>query len=293
MKIHGIDTDLFYLFHDINDQKQPICSLTNSEIDELNASNKALHEFQYQIRRILEIQLNLSEFQQTVVSNIESVEKMKESDLNKDIINEMFVNVNRTFINFITSMTVFVDHIEILLKRKYGASSTQYTTFKKQLSYIYDYDFSYKLFFNLRNYAIHNTYPIDSVKIEFEKISNKSELQPSLLIEFNKIKLLKDAQIEKKLKLDLKKCGNLFPVRFLMYEIEKPLKKIFNQFLQIEKGFYIEHANISIAYLKKYPNSINLGFGKITGDNRLAKMEAVLIPIFIISKLKEKLSELN
>lgn len=134
MKILDFDTELTYLFSHNNIHYEPLKAIriiSDEEISVLQKANKILYEFQYYNRRISEINHNYQEYIHTVDEYSQLLsEEMVHSE---DIMNEIFVNVNRTFINFISSMKVFVEHIEKRLQKNYGEESDKYQYFKKSI----------------------------------------------------------------------------------------------------------------------------------------------------------------
>jgi len=288
MEINELNIKHNYLFCDIGDKKQPIRQLSAGEVEILIYANKVLFEFQYFNRRMLEIEFNYTDCQDTISKY--SKEIRENDNIDKNLINEIFVNVNRTFINFITSLKVFVEHIEERFKKKKGEkNSEQFRAFKKDTHSIYNTFFSYRLFINLRDYAIHYKYPIDSFKIDrrFKEASNASETE--LIIEFSKIKLLSNEKIKRKLLEDLKQYNNLFPINFSMIEIQQPLKKLFDSFIKIENKYFVEQANIIVAFVKENKHGTITSYGKMSKvDTTGFNLETVILPINIVEELREK-----
>jgi hypothetical protein len=295
MEIYGLNTEHTYLFDDTEEMTQPIRRLSDEEVEILYNSNEILHKFQYYNRRMLEIKLNYSDYQDTIAKYSKLIGKINGLDIDEKLMNEIFVNVNRTFINFVTSLKVFVEHLEKrLLKKNGGENSVEFKEFKTATHLIYDSYFSYRLLINMRDYAIHNNYPIDSFTKESVLKKAPKIFDTELLVEFNKTKLLKDDKINRKLGTELNKYHHHFPVKFVMHEIEKPMKQLFDTFIKVERQYFIDQANIVVSFVNENKRSTMTSFGKIVhAYGTVSKIETTIIPITIVEQLREKILEIE
>ena len=116
-----MNTEFIYLFDDSEDIKQPIRTLSQKEVAALHHANEVLYEFQYYNRRMLEINFNYMDYQDTVSKYSNMVREINNLETNADLLNEIFVNVNRTFINFVSSLKVFVEHFGKHLISRYSS----------------------------------------------------------------------------------------------------------------------------------------------------------------------------
>lgn len=73
------------------------------------------------------------------------------------------MDMNRTMLNFLSMVKTFSDHVETYLKRNYGETSSPAKTFKAAQSAVYDKSPSYRIMYQLRNYAQHCGLPIQSI----------------------------------------------------------------------------------------------------------------------------------
>jgi hypothetical protein len=137
-----------------------------THIDELNIYENLKRLFQIFI-------LNNNEF----IEFAESESKLLfENSLsitgNKENYNQHYLNLNRIFLNYLTSFRTLLDHIETIIKRKYGKESVQATKLKNLTSHLYDTYFAYRFIYKLRNYAQHCGLPIDEFSISAKKMSD-------------------------------------------------------------------------------------------------------------------------
>ena len=132
---------------------------------------------------------------------------------NKDKYNKHFLNLNRIFLNYLTSFKTLLDHIETTIKRKYGKSTKEVEIFKDATAYLFDNFFAYRFIYKLRNYAQHCGLPIDEFSISAKMVS-ENKFTPEYLIDFNCINLLKKFTEWGKVKHDLEKYDkiSIFPI---------------------------------------------------------------------------------
>jgi hypothetical protein len=286
MNVLGLDSDSIYLFDDNGELERPIRCLSAQEVETLKRANNILHEFQYYNRRMLEIEQNHSDYQETFTKFANMVRETSFFSKHDSTVNEIFVNVNRTFINFVTSLKVFVDHIEIRLKRKYGENSDKFKEFRHFITSTYDAHFCYRLLINIRDYAIHNNYPIHiTVDKELNKINNDFDYK--LFAKFNKRELLSDQKFKKKMGKDVAHYANEIPVEFVMLEIRKNIQDLFDIVLKIEKQYFVDQANIIVGFVNENKNGLKTSFGKLIHSyGTRYKFETTSLPTTIIADLR-------
>lgn len=78
---------------------------------------------------------------------------------------QLFLNVNRLILNFLSTARTFLDHTETRLKRKYGANSEELKKFETSTSEAYDNNFAYRFLYKLRNFSQHCGLPTGSITI--------------------------------------------------------------------------------------------------------------------------------
>ena len=121
-------------------------------------------EFDYFQRRLLEIQLNKDDYFRTVAR----YQKLYREDEDSSSLGYYYkrkglVDINRAFINYISSFKAFVEHMFNDLRIKFDKNSEEYKEFKKFTENLYDGYLSYRLLIKLRDFALHRSYPIHSV----------------------------------------------------------------------------------------------------------------------------------
>jgi hypothetical protein len=115
---------------------------------------------------------NLQEFFDVVNAYRESYIK-KESSYPKD--RNPVLEVNRCMVNFLTSVTTYLQYLEKRIKHKYGIESENYGTFKRLTAKAFDDNQSYRFLYHLRHYAQHGGLPITELNFISEDQSKDSE----------------------------------------------------------------------------------------------------------------------
>ncbi len=171
----------------------------------------------------------------------------------------LFSNVNRLFLNYLSSIRTFLDHIETHINRTFGENSKEFTEFKKMLSIFYDNSFAYRFFYELRNYSQHCGLPIDNVSFKMEYERNKNRIKGILQVKFNRDRLLSSYKKWKKVKNDLKSLDDEFDVTPLIWEMSHNIK-------EIERNVEIIHRDSlldSVNFITKKTEHLRDGAGEI------------------------------
>ncbi len=252
----------YYLLEDDEDgMPQPILKIEEHDYLVLKSLSKEIYSFRYFQRKILEIQLNYRDYFSLEKSYEQELFNKEEKDERNSIIDTAYVDINRVFINFVSSLKSFLEHFEMRLKRKYGKKAEIVQKFQKFNSSNYDKMFAHRLFVNLRNYSHHEDYPINHFNFDVEYQGNKP-IKGKLDINFSKEKLL-NSELKKKLKYDLMMMNNEFPVKPYMLEIQKFLKKLLDKIIEIEFHQLEQAAKITMMYSSRTFNKQNVAIGYV------------------------------
>ncbi len=155
----------------------------------------------------------------------------------------LFSNVNRLFLNYLSSIKTFLDHIETHIHRTFGESSSEFTEFKKMLSVFYDNSFAYRFFYELRNYSQHCGLPIDNVSFTTEYERSINRIKGTLQVKFNRDSLLTNHKKWKKVKADLVKLDDEFDVTPLIWEMSHNIKEIERNVELIHRDSLLDSVN--------------------------------------------------
>jgi hypothetical protein len=122
------------------------------------------------------------------------------------------IEINRNLLNYLATQNSYLDHTEKYLKNIFGENSIEFEEYKKRQSSFFDNYFSYRFFYNLRNYSIHYGYSICGIKIE------KNEKIVNYIPEFLLNELLIYKNWHGTIKVDLKKLSGNFSAFNLIKE---------------------------------------------------------------------------
>ena len=176
-------------------------------IDELNNFEN--------LRRLFQIfLLNHNEFIEFAIADSKLLfENSLSITGNKENYNKHFLNLNRIFLNYLTSFRTLLDHIETTVKRKYVKSTKETTFFKEATAYLFDNFFAYRFIYKLRNYAQHCGLPIDEFSISATKVTD-DKFKTEYKIDFDCVTLLKKFNEWGPVRDDLKKYSKIsvFPI---------------------------------------------------------------------------------
>lgn len=131
-------------------------------------------------------------------SNVDSFEKYLASDHSKliaprnlsEIEREVAkIQLNRIFLNLLTSFRSFIDHAETSIARQ---DAKLMAAFKSAQATEYDSNDHYRLFWELRNFSQHCALPISGYKIDIVKSQNGLRFKTQLIPIINSKHLLKN-----------------------------------------------------------------------------------------------------
>ncbi len=103
---------------------------------------------------------------------------------------QLFTEMNRRFLNFLSMARSYLDHTETHLKRRFGGDSKEHLAFKKFTGQQFDGTFAYRFFAKLRNYAQHCGMPVHHIGFSFTGNPNGKGMLAQLVFAFDRDKLL-------------------------------------------------------------------------------------------------------
>lgn len=142
-------------------QLELVSELTSVEHEKLVEALKTVNGFLQDSQLFMIAAWNFREFNELVASYLQAY---IEKDFNIFVHLPIHINVNRAFLNLLSSTRSYLDFMDRLLKKRFGKESAIYANFKKNCSEEYDGNFSYRFLYNLRNYAQHKGFPIGVIK---------------------------------------------------------------------------------------------------------------------------------
>lgn len=203
------------------------------------------------------------------------------------------LNLNRLMLNYLASFRMLIDHIETIIKRKFGKKSQQAKLFKQITNNIFDKYFAYRFFYKLRNYSQHCGIPIDDFEIS-ATVLGADKFKTEYKIEFSSEELLSNyKEWGAILKNDLKSKDNfsLFP---LLEQMQTALDEIWQSMISIFEDKILESIDYiekNSGYLKRPENSVCIFSNMRKDENGHTKyFTNNVIPFDIIEELRIKSS---
>lgn len=88
----------------------------------------------------------------------------------------LIIDINHIILNLLSSITMFMNNIEMHIKREFNEDSVEWQEFKTMRSKLYDNSFSYRLLYQLRNYTQHCVSPVDAFTVNSRVNPDNNEI---------------------------------------------------------------------------------------------------------------------
>lgn len=225
--------------------------LSFNEAKILIDSMKIISHYEYFQNKLKEVDLNFTDFIKMQAHEIDF--------LSEDRGRNYYTEINRLFINFLNSWRIFVEFMELSFKKAFGKNSKEYLEYKIFTGSMFDTNFSYRFFCNLRNFAEHQGYPIYTVKL------NSSGGNEAF---FDK-RILESSYFSKKhFEKDIISFYDYFPVLHHCFEAQKRLQDIFEYFKNTHSSSFNKCAlNIVQILGKLFDKNTEYSLMEVNEDN--------------------------
>ena len=265
--------------------------ITDTEYDGFKIDSETIRDLEYYLQRFREIELNRIEFFDTKKYYTEILKKSQNEIIDFDFKSEALIDFNRCFINFITSFTSLIEHCEKKIGKIFGKRSQEKVDFKTFLRNLHFQNLCYKLAYSLRNYSIHESYPIDSVRFDditfnLARTDNWYEVGVSI----TKKKIEDDETLSDKLSDNLEELDDLIIVAPILNEIMPLVEIILKRFISVTKNSFSESADRLIA-LSNNENRIELGLTRVEIVRLQTDHKTIILPIDISKKLLDFMAD--
>lgn len=283
----NLENNRYYLTTEINNEILILKKIPHDDIDLIMQHIDTLLDFRYYARKLKEIDLNHIDF--TSKFNYYRNILSKKADDNIDLLNDIYIDLNRLFVNFITSIRVLIEHLEKRLSHKYNKDSEEFRSFKKFTKSCYNKYFSYRLFYQLRNFSIHTDYPINSFFCDYEYNDGNDVNKFDFKVEFQKSHLLKNKTLKSKLDSDFRLYNEKFPVIPLMKEILLPVNSFLPFIVNMDSSYYIKAAEFIQNYTTDIKNIKEISISKWTQVNKSqGKWNLKILPLALVNTIFDK-----
>lgn len=134
-------------------------------------ANGVLSRFRSNMRLFNLIPRNYEDFLNSIELSFNQIIKANNRELALD---EAVLEINRYYLNFLSSVRTYLDYTEANLKKEFGNNSPIAKKYKSYCSEAYDNNFAYRFIYKLRNYSQHCGFPItylgwDANVVDLEK----------------------------------------------------------------------------------------------------------------------------
>lgn len=263
--------------------------LTEEEYQNFNNSISELNNYE-NLKRLFEIiSLNNNEF--IIFAQTESKELITNSlSVSGDKKNyyKHHLNLNRLFLNYLSSFRSFLDHSETTIKRKYGKTSKEAVEFKKITKTHFDENLSYRFFYKLRNFSQHCGLPIDDFELSATKIS-ENEFRPEYNINFETKDLLSKYSEWGTVKKDLLETDKI-SIFDLLNEMITVLNSFWSELIKIfvnDITSAVSFINSNARYLKTKNNTVCIFSDIVTNElEQIQYHKSHQIPFDIIEEIE-------
>ncbi len=283
--------DLIYLTIPGPDHPFKIREISSDDFNQYKNDGELITGFDYYLRRLREIELNRDAYFAIKQFYTSLLKENDTTPVDFDFKKDGFVDLNRCFNNFIASFKSLIEHCENKMIEVFGRESEQFTSFKAKLSKIYDGDLTYRLLYNLRNFSVHKSFPIEYVN--FDRIS----FTPygfgywyELGVFFSKTKFLESATLSRKMGDFMDQFDDRVKVCIFINKIIPLIYEITHQFVNILKPEF-EVAIDRIIKLSNDHDQLKLGLTKTSIKDGRILYNTILIPVDIAFDLHRLLLE--
>jgi hypothetical protein len=255
-----------------------IKEISEEEFTGYKNDSETIRKFEYYKSRLTEIDFNKDSFHNAKRHYTELLKKNQTEHIDYDFKAEAHIELNRTFINFITSFKSLIEHCEKKIAKNFTEESKEFKGFKEYIRNLHSESFAYKLADQMRNYAVHSTYPIDIVNfdiISYDLSKTDNMFEVGVFISRELIENSKT--LRKKFSQHLSEIGDGVEIVPILREVRILIEKILKKFIVICESEFIDSANRLIQLTEeKYER---LGLTYLEQKGMKINYHSILIPI--------------
>lgn len=173
-------------FHQISISSE----LNIDEFEKISQAIRTIEQFLFDSQLFMIAELNSAEFIELVNNYLLNLSNKSSTIFYQRTLQ---LNLNRVFINFLSSTRSYLDYMERLLKKRYGTNSPLFIGFKEKCKTEFESNFSYRFLYNLRNYAQHKGFPINHITFSKQLTEdNPPKILAQLNVSIDRDKILLD-----------------------------------------------------------------------------------------------------
>ncbi len=188
-------------------------------IDDYNSYKNVITDFSELIQDeslFKVVELNYEDFKSKIAYYSLNFTEFQQADFYA--INPISFDINRLFLNLLSTIRTFLDHKSTMLKRKFGDTSEEFALFEQERKAAFENNFEYRFISKLRNYAQHCGLPIENPEMK-SYLNENSEPQKEFNLYFEKAKLLSKFEWGAVVKKDLESQPNRLDVLIIIDKV--------------------------------------------------------------------------
>lgn len=260
-----------------------ISDLSSEEYEELKGAIATLSRFMHDSHLFLIAEWNLAEFVELITSYKAAYVEKRLRDFVQKPIN---ININRAFLNLLSSIRSYLDFMQRLLKNRFGDDSQIIHKFKHYCRAEYDGNFSYRFLYNLRHYAQHKGFPVNSISLGQNRTNDPNRIEHYLEVRILRDQILNDFDW-RTLKREIEKLPTEIDVLTHTVAFIESLRRIH---LQIINDLFLtltDDATIVLKYAERVPGGEDLlKIFEIDGDiQNLKNVKELPVPVKLAQKI--------
>lgn len=195
--------------------------LTSMEWSEYKTHSERLHEFIADEQVFALIVANMKAFVELRHAHRVAFQNAPSTYQNPARTTAFLGDMNRGIINFLFSISLYNEHMGIVLDRRAPSLSI---SFKAKQSELYDTNFAYRFLIRMRNFVAHHGMPVGSVFMSVAEIS-ETEAELRMDVNFTRDKLL-EGRYWSTVRTDLEQMPERFSAEEQLVEMFKCMVKL-------------------------------------------------------------------
>jgi len=240
--------EAFHLFRCGPAELTEVRKLGTGEFSSYKEAVDHLREFDKSPDYLHMVERNHAEFHQTATAWSTQAEHICKDSAYR---NNLALEFNRRFVNYLSSARLLLDHYETRLKRRYGKESKEVSGFKTECSASYDGHFAYRFLYRTRNYAQHFGMPATHPHARSHMDSPSSPVAYEAWIRLDAQDLLRrGGDLWGKVAPEIEKQGSLIDVVPHVSTMTNELKRIVSAAQTLERPRLLE-SGVTIASIVK------------------------------------------
>jgi hypothetical protein len=201
--------------------------------------------------------------------------------------------INRRLSNYLSSMRLFLDHLEYRLKRLYGKSSEQALGLRACCSRLFDTVFAYRFAYKLRNYTQHFGAPVWDVAVTSSLVEGTTDqvIYTARAAFDLRALLIVGRDCWGPVRKDLESLPPSLDVATVMRDLPAALDAVWRTFLEVQRKYIEGAAKVVEETLGAGDAAASVFAGEWVNNNGLLAFDFNNPPVDVIEWLRHELTQ--